>query len=98
MHTHPHRQTMGRHGVAGAALNPVLGADGSVPSVSLPGTQAGSGDPMPALSPAPAAQAGQPWPIPRRRFELSTVFVSEFACLLLIAPFYLILGHGSQFY
>ncbi|MGC9260645.1 MAG: hypothetical protein ACP5I8_11310 [Phycisphaerae bacterium] len=29
---------------------------------------------------------------------MSTLLVAEFACLLLIAPFYLILGHGSQLY
>ena len=98
VHTHPHRQTMGRHGVAGAALSSAMGVDGGVSSVSLAAAQANASDQISAASLAPAAQAGQPWPIPRRRFELSTVFVSEFACLLLIAPFYLILGHGSQLY
>ncbi len=98
VHTHPHRQTMGRHGVAGAALSSAMGVDGGVSSVSLAAAQANGSDQISAASLAPAAQAGQPWPIPRRRFELSTVFVSEFACLLLIAPFYLILGHGSQLY
>ncbi len=81
--------------MAGTAINSTLGVDGGVSAVSLPAATLGPGDPIP---PASAAQAGQPWPIPRRRFELSTVFVSEFACLLLIAPFYLILGHGSQLY
>ncbi len=89
---------MGRHGVAGAAL-PLPASMGSVapgaPATSVP---VDTSDQPSANSVAPSAQAGQPWPIPRRRFELSTVFVSEFACLLLIAPFYLILGHGSQFY
>ena len=98
VHTHPHRQTMGRHGVAGAALSSAMDVDGGVSSVSLAAAQANASDQISAASLAPAAQAGQPWPIPRRRFELSTVFVSEFACLLLIAPFYLILGHGSQLY
>ena len=98
VHTHPHRQTMGRQGVAGAALSPAVGVDNGVPSVSLPTAQANTRDPMSAASLASAAESGQPWPIPRRRFELSTVFVSEFACLLLIAPFYLILGHGSELY
>lgn len=98
VHTHPHRQTMGRHGVAGAALSSAMDVDGGVASVSLAAAQANASDQISAASLAPAAQAGQPWPIPRRRFELSTVFVSEFACLLLIAPFYLILGHGSQLY
>ena len=89
---------MGRQGVAGAAMPLAVNAGGvlsNAPAIAIP---IGIGDQPAANSVAISAQAGQPWPIPRRRFELSTLLVSEFACLLLIAPFYLILGHGPQLY
>lgn len=58
---------------------------------------AAAADP-PTTSIAQSDADRQPWPIPRRRFELSTLLVSEFACVLLIAPFFLIFGHDTPFY
>ncbi len=95
IHPHSHRPTMGRQGVAGAALTPAISVGGLASHAPASAVPAEAGDQSAAGS---VAQSGQAWPIPRRRFELSTLFVSEFACLLLIAPFYLILGHGSQLY
>ena len=89
---------MGRQGVAGAALTSAMSVGGVVPTAAAPVAPVDVGDQPAAGTVALSAQAGQPWPIPRRRFELSTLLVSEFACVLLIAPFYLILGHGSQLY
>ena len=98
VHTHSHRQTMGRQGVAGTALPLAVSVGNVVPGTPATVVPVDIGS-QPAAAPvAMSAQAGQPWPIPRRRFELSTLLVSEFGCLLLIAPFYLILGHGSQLY
>lgn len=85
---------MGHQGVAGAAMKTFqVGVHDDAPSSAIVAENLSPKVPL-ALS----AQCGQPWPIPRRRFELSTIFVSEFACMLLIAPFYLISGHGPQMY
>ncbi len=85
---------MGRQGVAGEATSSShIGVYDDRP------ISAGIAEhPAPALPLALSAQSGLPWPIPRRRFEMSTIVVSEFACMLLIAPFYLISGHSAQMY
>ncbi len=42
-------------------------------------------------------EANKAWPIPRKRFEFSCVFVGIFGCILLISPAYLIFSRfGSQ--
>ena len=44
-----------------------------------------------------AGEAEKPWPIPRKRFEFSCLFVGMFGCILLIAPVYLIFSRfGTQ--
>jgi hypothetical protein len=94
---------MGRHGVAGVATPPQVAAAKAATAPALASEPVTTASESHAGSSAGtkqnlSAQAGKPWPIPRRRFEMSTLFVAEFACMLLIAPFYLILGHGSQLY
>lgn len=44
-----------------------------------------------------ADEAEKPWPIPRKRFEFSCLFVGIFGCILLLAPTYLIFSRfGAQ--
>lgn len=87
------------HGPADILMRPPIHPGTLVSATDGPGSQPRAiSDRVHTLPITPFTQAGKPWPIPRRRFELSTLLVAEFACLLLIAPFFLILGHGSQIY
>lgn len=85
----------GIHGIsdgraAASAASAKVDFPGAVPALPV----------VPVAAEADASAAGEvekPWPIPRKRFEFSCLFVGIFGCILLIAPVYLIFSRfGTQ--
>ena len=85
----------GIHGIsdgrtAVAAAPPKIDFPAAKPATALAQPTADAND-------AAGSEAEKPWPIPRKRFEFSCLFVGIFGCILLVAPVYLIFSRlGAQ--
>lgn len=95
------RPAIPRHGIAPGIHGISSGPSAIAPAaqIAFAPPQAASVSPEQPEPPQPnsSAAAADAWPIPRKRFEFSCVFVGIFGCILLIAPVYLIFSRiGAQ--
>ncbi len=95
------RSAIPRRGIAPGIHGVSTGPSAIAPAARIAFTAPQAPPVSPALPETPEQDSPQAsaaaWPIPRKRFEYSCVFVGVFGCVLLISPIYLIFSRaGAQ--